>query len=162
MQQIAELERRITAALERIGTGVDGLRGGARGGEADELAPLRDALDEERMANAQLNERLKVVKAKETQAQSRLSGQVDQLTRQLDAGGLEILRMKKTVIQLREELRRLREAAEQGLSDPHLINRALQAELDALRATRAAETFEMEEILVALNPLLTEEAEENA
>ena len=44
------------------------------------------------------------------------------------------------------------------MADPGLINRAMQAELEALRATRAAEASEMSDILAALGPIV--EAEE--
>ena len=79
MQQITELERRITTALERIGTGLDRLpKGGAPApsrphrrrlrrrpppppANRDELAALRAKLEEERTVTAQLQERLKSV-----------------------------------------------------------------------------------------------------
>ena len=49
MQQIAELERRITAALERIGRGVDGLAatpGPILGIDPEDVARLNEALDD--------------------------------------------------------------------------------------------------------------------
>ena len=68
-------------------------------------------------------------------------------------------RLSGTVAQLREDLRRLREAAVQGVVDPGLINKAMLAELEALRATRSAEATEMNDILTALGGVLeTEEA----
>ena len=89
--------------------------------------------------------------------------EVETLTRALDAQGLDVQRLSSTVAQLREDLRRLREAAEQGVVDPSLINRAMMAELDALRATRAAEVNEMNDILSALGPILdAEEARAHA
>jgi hypothetical protein len=72
MQDIAELERRITIALERIDRGIAGLVAplvdetpSAMLPESD-FAKLNEALDEERMLNAQLNERLRVVNDKAT------------------------------------------------------------------------------------------------
>jgi predicted nucleic acid-binding Zn-ribbon protein len=115
------------------------------------------------MAHAQLAERLKVLREQEARTQAALTADVATLTRQLDAQGLDVQRLSGTVAQLREELRRLREAAEQGMADPQLINRAMLAELEALRATRAAETTEMAGILAALTPILeTEEARAHA
>jgi glycine cleavage system regulatory protein len=65
------------------------------------------------------------------------------LTRQLDGHGLDMQRMRKTVIQLRETLRGLREAQAAALPDAGLINAALIAELEALRTERQADLIEM-------------------
>lgn len=184
MQDIAELERRITAALERIGAGLDRAMAAppppppppviavpTTGSEA----LLRAELDEERMLNAQLQERIKVVAAREAAlreaalrearpaevkpvhvpvAQAQLEARIDKMTRQLDVQGLELQRMRKVTVQLREQLARLREAAEAGTTEPHLINKAMMAELEALRAARASEIAEMDEILSELSPLI--------
>lgn len=173
MQQIAELERRITAALERIGKGVEGLVSQApaatdapmSGAVADEgalieIARLNDALDEERMANAQLAERLRVVRDKDARTLSDLQDQVAALTGQIDAQALEMQRSRQTVIQLRDTLRALRESSEAGLPDPGLINKAMQAELEAVTRLRAAEMAELDDILGALSPLLPAANEE--
>ena len=48
------------------------------------------------------------------------------------------------------------EAAAAGIGDAHLVNKAMLAELDALRATRLTELAEMEEILAELSPLIAE------
>lgn len=167
MQQIAELERRITAALERIGKGVEGLVSQtpaadplpmaeqvADEGALLEIARLNDALDEERMANAQLTERLKVVRDKDAKSLSTLQDQVTQLTAQIDAQALEMQRSRQTVGQLRDSLRVMRDAAEAGLPDAGLINKAMQVELDAMTRLRAAEMAELDDILGALAPLL--------
>jgi hypothetical protein len=76
---------------------------------------------------------------------------------QLDAQGLEMQRMRKNVIALRENLRALREAQAAGLAEPHLLNKAMQAELDALRATRMTEIVTLDAILAELKPLIREE-----
>jgi hypothetical protein len=62
--------------------------------------------------------------------------------------------MKKTVIQLRESLAALREAQTKAVADPHLVNRAMLTELEALRATRLTEMAQMEAILAELHPLI--------
>jgi hypothetical protein len=174
MQDIAELERRITAALARIGAGLD--RAVATPPPVP-VAPttgnealLRSELDEARMLNAQLQEKIKIISAREAAlreakpaevkpvhvpvAQAQLEARIDKMTRQLDVQGLELQRMRKVTIQLREQLARLREAAEAGTTEPHLINKAMMAELDALRAQRASEMAEMDEILAELSPLI--------
>jgi hypothetical protein len=164
MQEITELERRITAALDRIGRGLDSLPTGGAPTIVAAAAPLpggdtsalQAALEEERIAVAQLQERLKVVKDRELVVQSQLNEKIEKLTRQLDVQGLELQRMRKTSITLREQLRVLREAQTDGHAEPHLINKAMLAELDALRATRLSEVAELDELAAALDDHLTE------
>ncbi len=165
MTEIAEFERRITAAMDRISKALN------KPVDADQViwddaavAALQDALDDERSTNAQLTERLRVLKEREAFAAiaaapiEDLAPRVADLTRQLDVQGLELQRMRKTAIQLRETLRAILEAQPKDAVDAHLINKAMLAELDALRATRATETAEMDEILAELAPLLEERA----
>ncbi|AXQ93013.1 hypothetical protein LV780_03815 [Cereibacter azotoformans] len=150
MQEMVELERRLTAALERIGAGIDAIP------VMPAENPLQAELDEERMVNAQLAERLKAVKEREGARIGQLEEQVEALTRQLDVQGLELQRMKKTTGQLREALRSLREATAEGVADPHLLNRSMVVELESLRAARATEAAEVDEVLSALQPLIAE------
>lgn len=164
MQDIIELERRISAALERIGQGLDALSHAPAAeetaapapAEGGDLAALRAQIEEERAVAAQLKERLRVVREREAVGRSALEEKIEKLTRQLDVQGLELQRMRKTAVTLREELRRLREAAAAGLADPAQINRAMLAELDALRATRLSELAELDELQAALDDHVTE------
>ena len=168
MQDIAELERRITAALERIAKGLDRVPAtpvACTEAEAEaapdltaEVARLSNALDEEQMANAQLAERLRVVRDKEAKLRGALEEQISDLMRQLDAQGLELSRAHRTMVQQGGQLRSLREAAEAQVADPALINRTMEVEMEALRATRGAEVAELEDILAALDPLISEES----
>jgi chromosome segregation ATPase len=161
MQDIAELEGRIAAALDRIGQGLDRLpgaqaKGAAPAGAYDkDVARTQSALEEERMVTAQLNERLRSVKEKEALMRAELEEKCQRLTRQLDTQGLELQRMRKTAVQLREQLREIREAQLRD-SEPHLVNKAMLTELEALRATRMTEMAEMEELIAELSPLLEE------
>ncbi|MFN3847529.1 MAG: hypothetical protein ACK4RZ_17170 [Paracoccaceae bacterium] len=166
MDNIAELERRITAALTRIGQGVETLSvpvatpdvGGPVATLADgvaeaEIARLNEALDEEQMLTAQLNERLRVVRDKDAAARLVLQAETERLTKLLDVQGLEMQRLKKTVVSLREQLRLMTEAQSEGRIEPHLINKAMLTELEALRALRSAEAAELDELIAALDPL---------
>ena len=167
MLEIAELERRITAALDRIGLGLGALAEARASAPPDTAAAeaaaeveatlLREALDEERMANAQVNERLRVLRGQGARAQAVAAEDADRLTRLLDEQGLEAQRLHKLCVKLREDLRQLREAAEAGTADAAMINKATLAELEALRADRLAEAAEMRDILAAIHPLLREE-----
>jgi uncharacterized protein (DUF885 family) len=170
MVQIQDLEQRIAAAFARISAGVEVMAGensvarvSAGASVSTNVPTLQALLDEERVANARLNERLGDLRQQATQSELALQEQVVTLTRHLDAQGLDVQRLSGTVAQLREDLRRLREAAVQGVVDPGLINRAMMAELDALRIARAAETTEMTDILHSLSPILdAEEARAHA
>ena len=57
MSDIDELQRRITAAMDRVAGGLDQL-GANSGGDS---AALEQALEEEKLANAQLAERVRVL-----------------------------------------------------------------------------------------------------
>ena len=169
MQDIAELERRITAALERIGRGVESLSAAVPMPSANptamlpesDFAALNERLDEERMLNAQLQERLRAVHQKDEAARSALTDEISALNAQLAAQSDELAQLRATSSALNEELAALRDVAELGVTEPEHINQAMLAELDALRAARAAEAEELSEIIAALNPLI-EEAAANA
>jgi len=167
MSDIKELERRLTAALDRIGAGVSALEA-APSTPPEELNPaqgvdsaarvseLEAKLAEERDANAQLEERVRALK-------SRQDGQVTEMTQAAEASKKQLVRFDRELQKLRQvnaELReindKLRSAVEDGASDPELINRAMQAELEALRVTRAADAVEIETILSELKPIIGE------
>lgn len=161
MQDITALEGRITAALERIGKGVDRLSATPRPPAPATPAPppapdanLRAQLEEEKSLTAQLQDRLRMAKEKEPKGD--LQDKIDRLTQQLDVQGLELQRMRRTATALREQLAALRAAQLSGVTEPQLINKSLITELDALRALRLTEVAEMDEILGALEPHLTE------
>ena len=154
MQEITELEKRITAALERIGKGVDRLASQPRQAAtpAAPAAPaaassdsaLRAQLEEEKSLTAQLQARLRATKDRE--AKGDLQEKVDRLTQDLDVQGLELQRMRRVNASLREQLEALRTAAAAGATEPGLINKAMATELEALRATRLTEMAEMDEM----------------
>lgn len=163
MSDIAELERRISAALARIEAGVEVL--GAVPAEAapaarDEagVARLTEELEAERAANAQLTERVRAIKEKQETMVGALEKKVERLTAQIDAADAEIRRLKQLGDELTETNRALTAAAAAGVAEPALINRSLMSELDALRAQRAAEIAEMDGILAELKPLIGEVA----
>jgi HPt (histidine-containing phosphotransfer) domain-containing protein len=157
MQEISELEKRITVALERIGKGVDRLghaqKPAVSSAGATEAA-LRAQLDDEKALTAQLQDRLRT--AKEREPKGDLQDKIDRLTQQLDVQGLELQRMRRTTVALREQLAALRDAQTAGLVEPQLMNKAMATELDALRALRLSEVAEIDEILAALDPHIAE------
>lgn len=156
MAEIAELEHRISAALARISAGVDRLgkaEDAPSAAQAEEIARLQALLDVERAARAEADAALAERRSTEETDVS-VRAEVARLTRQLDEQSLDNQRLRSSLAQLREELRRLREAVESGVADAPLLNRALQAELESLRAARASETTEMAEILTQLGVIV--------
>lgn len=169
MQDLVELERRITDALNRIGSGLERLSppadGGAAAGVDDgTVARLQAELDAEREVSAQLRRDLAAAQAAAAVPavldgdEAALRARVEQMTRQLDVQGLEMHRMRKTMVQLRENLRGLRRAQAANVADPEQINRAMQAEVEAMRVARLSEVAEIDEILTELTPIIREEA----
>ena len=172
MQDLAELERRIAAALHRIGEGVEALSRqpmpaaaphASEDGAEDRIAALESELAAERTLSASLRQRIADLEdappviADLPADVAALYARIDKMTAQLDVQGLEMQRMRKTVVQLRENLRGLRRAQVANLADPDQINRAMMAELEAMRVARLSEVAEMDEILSELTPLITEE-----
>lgn len=157
MQDLAELERRISAALSRIAEGLAALPAPGASAAAAEPAAASAA---EPAADVGELERLRAGLEAEQAASAALQARVDQLTRQLDAQGLEAARLRQTVGSLRESLRALRSGQAEGVADAAAINRALQAEVDAMRAERLSEMAELDGIIAELDPLLGPAAEE--
>lgn len=167
MNDIAELERRITLALERIGAGLDMLGAAGAGPSAAAVEPsdaeariaaLEDALETERTTNAQLTERVRAIREKQETMVSALETKVARLTRQVDTATLEVQRLRQINEDLSDANRALSLAAAEGVAQPDLINHAMMTELDALRAARAADLAEMDDILSELKPLIGEVA----
>lgn len=245
MSQIEQLQRRIAAAMARIGAGADVLAdraraagdGGGAAGDAATLADLETALEEERLANAQLGERVKALKARhaedlaalraeldasaetvaglqagvagaeDRQAENeRLTAEVETLKAALAAAraaaakaaetqqaeiarltadlaqaaraevaqaeiaalrgaleehedilaklDMEAQRLRLANDRLRETNAELRQANADGLAEPRLINRAMLAEIEGLRAARAADAAEAGAVLKKLDSLL--------
>ena len=126
------------------------------------LQQARAALEDEKMANAQLEERLKLLKARMTQweegaAKNTATHAAPQSAPALDLATLdnELYALRAANAGLEEMLRALREANAKGLSEPGLINHALEAEIASLRATRASESAEARAVLGALEPILS-------
>lgn len=172
MSDITELERRITAALDRIGRGLDGLAPPPPAGPGPEvlaklesaqarIAGLEQELSDERLANAQLEERMKSVRETADRHASAMDIQAyeqQKSTAKLDA---DVQRLRRASEDLRASNLSLRAAIEQGLSDPHLINKAMLAELETLRAARSVESAQADAILAALEPLVKRAAQED-
>lgn len=154
MSDIAELERRITAALDRASKALERLS--AASGDSGDAEALRAELEAERVANQQLEERVRAIKDKQETMIARLEGEVSRLREALTARDGEVQRMRSVNDELRASNKALREANAKGLPDADMVNSAMVAELEGLRAQRAAERAEIDEVLATLEPLLKE------
>jgi chromosome segregation ATPase len=68
----------------------------------------------------------------------------------------DLQRMRKANEQLRSSVDELRAAAEDGVPDAELLNRATVAELEATRAAQATDAAEAHAVLARLEPLLSQ------
>ncbi|MCH2066817.1 MAG: hypothetical protein MK208_06275 [Shimia sp.] len=73
MSDISELEGRLTAALERIARGVDGMQAVvAEPEEGEDVQALRRALENEALVTAQMEERVRALTARQTELEEEL------------------------------------------------------------------------------------------
>lgn len=164
MQDLVELERRITDALNRIGSGIETLTAPATPSDGSgSISRLEAELAAERETSAQLRRDLAAAQSSAPPDaldgdHAALQARIEQMTRQLDVQGLEMHRIRKTMVQLRENLRGLRRAQAANVADPDQINRAMMAELEAMRVDRLSEVAELDEILTELTPIIRAEA----
>ena len=160
MSEIDALQQRLTAAMDRIAAGTSAL-GAAQGADT---AELQAALEDEKVANAQLTERVRKMSERQEEALAEARAASEATQPRVAAMDLELQRLRKANDQLRESNAALRTANEEGVGEPHLINKAMMAELEGLRAARAADVAEASSILGALGPLLDQidvQGEEN-
>lgn len=154
MTDVSGLEQRITTALDRISTGLSQLaQNETPGSDPGEVQVLQDALEGEKTANAQLEERVRAIKDKQESLVKTLEAEVTNLRAELASGNDDINRLKVINGRLRRNNRALRDANAKGVADPELINDGMVVELDALRASRDFDRAELDSILDELKPL---------
>ena len=151
MSDIAELESRVSRALDRISAAVARMPAG--GGE-----DLAAALAAEREANAQLEARVAAIKERQETKVAGLEAEVRSLRAALLDRDGQLQRMRAVNEGLRQSNAALREANAAGLADAALVNAAMEAEVAALREGDAARRAEIDEILSWLEPLIEERA----
>jgi chromosome segregation ATPase len=135
MSDITELERRLTAALDRISSGVAN------------AAPL---VDESQIAELTAqNDTLK-------ERTQRLEDRASRLTDRLEDAEKENARLEAMIAALSDHADALTaaNAAHQGAGDT--INAAMASELAELRSARKADIAQMDEILAELAPAIKE------
>jgi predicted RNase H-like nuclease (RuvC/YqgF family) len=150
MSDISALEGRITAALDRIRQGLD-VRSGSTAGDAT----LQAELDKERATNAEMVERVRILKERQDTQVASLTTRVEAQRGQLQKLDAELQKLRASNVQLREMNTQLRETVTTGLS-PELHSDAVASEIAALHAQRAADAAEVDAILAELKPLIEE------
>ncbi|WP_305970325.1 MULTISPECIES: hypothetical protein [unclassified Mameliella] len=134
--------------------------------DALEVTELEEALEDEKMANAQLEERLRVLRARLADLEAQSAEAPEPETAPSPEALIALDEQLQDLRAANEELiaanTALREANAQGVGDPELINRGLQAELDAMRTMRATDAAETGAVIEALGPLLAEAADGEA
>lgn len=134
MSDIAELERRLTAALDRISSGV-----------ANAAPKDTGHIEELSSQNTALRERV-----------NRLEDRALRLTDRLEDAEKENARLEAMIAALSDHTDALTaaNAANQGAGDA--INAAMAAELSEMRSARKADIAQMDEILAELAPAIKE------
>lgn len=147
---IEDLNSRIMSAMDRVAQGLESL-GGASASEVD---TLKQALEDEKQANAQLSERVRVLGERQEQALEDLKAKSSEAETRVSTLDVELQKLRLANQRLIKMCSALRDANAEGVSEPHLINQSMMAELETIRAMRSAEMTEADEIIAALTPLL--------
>lgn len=182
MSEIADLENRLSAALDRIARGVDGIdTSGApvsaandtSNAQAERIAELEAALENERQAKAVLEDQIQTLSGAAAVSAPSIGDADVEALKQAHAEELEyvravaasereaweglnsrLVRMRRTNKLMRSNAAAMRQAASAKVADPEAINQSLQLELEALQAAQELERAETDVILKTLQPLL--------
>lgn len=153
MHEIGELQRRISAALDRIGTGVQAMDAPATASRSGaETGDVEAALEDERRGVAELRDQLEKMEASHGRALAEAQALLSEVEKDRD-------RLKAANEALGEAVGSLRDANASGLSDAELINNAAVAELEALKVVRASDRAELDALIRLLTPVAEAEGE---
>lgn len=162
---LAQYEERLVTALSRIQSGIakwpDAVAEPAVAEpmeavaapvmeDAGEIASLKEALEEERTANAQLEKRVKHIRSRQQAKVAALEEEVEALRQKLADAEKTATDMRRSSEEARQALQALQGSAQDGMAEPHLVNKAMMAELTSLRAERAADAAEINDIITAI------------
>ncbi len=162
MNDINALEARIAMAFVRLKEAIDKAGPAATVPEPEEIdasetpEALKAQLEDERTVNAQLEERVRALKKRQDQKLATLEERVSAQKAQIAELDVHIQRVQTANAELREVATEMRTALIDETADPGLVNRAMLAELEALRATQSADRAEVDAILGELTATLEE------
>lgn len=152
MSDITDLEKRINSALDRIAQGIEA-RGAAA---ASETAGATENLLEELEIERATNERLIAGREKYAGQIERLETRLTRLTERLNDIDVENKRLQNVVEALRSNNEALRAANAEHRDGSDVAVKSLEAEVADIRAARAADLAEIDDVLSELQPLLKE------
>lgn len=179
MSNIDELQHRAMAAMERVAHGLTQLHAAPANtaGTQSALAAAERALADEKSVTAELNERVHALTeriqaaeaaavapsplkeaAPEPASDAATFAANEALAARLTSLDADLQRLRQANAQLLASNAALRTANAEGVRDAHLINKSMMAELEGLRAMRAAESAEARTIIDALTQLLEADA----
>lgn len=153
MSEIAASERRLSAALDRIDQLLEaGTARPAPAAQPDD-SDLTDRLDEALAENARLATEIAALREHSdgplevalAETRNRLAGATDEAAR-LAAANEELAESNRKLIEARDQV---------GDEATETVQQALEAEIEALRAARAAEIAQMSDLVIELERLLT-------
>lgn len=160
MSEIDDIRGRVEAAFERIGRSLDLLQPIPT--EVEEridpavVVALKAEIADEKVVQAQLEERIRSLKARHEEKVAELEAQIVAQRGQLAALDADLQRLRQSNADLRDMAGQLRAALSDEVAEPELVNRAMLAEIEALRATRDADLAEITAVLDELKPLVEE------
>ena len=153
MQDITELQRRLSGALERIGHGLERLGAVAPPVPEPQAAPgpdpadLEAALASERELTAQLQERIRATRERSDSRVAENEKELRDVHALLAAVESDRNRLKAIAETLSETCSQLRELNAKGVADAHVVNHAMTTEIDALRIMRDSDRSELDSIV---------------
>lgn len=154
MDDQSQIRSRLMDALTMIEAGLDRLQS-AEDGTPDPVA-LAAALADERVVTAQLEQRVRTLKERQDQRLAALDAQIAAQRDQISSLDGDLQRLRQANADLRDVAGQMRAALADAVSEPELVNRAMLAEIEALRAVRAADLAEVNAVLADLQPLVEE------
>jgi septal ring factor EnvC (AmiA/AmiB activator) len=161
MDEIEAFRNRIGQSLAVIAEGIERLGQdvpAAPAPQADtaELVALRAMLEDERVVQAQLEERVRSLRERLERGTAEAESAAAAAQAEMAAMDQALQGLRQTTADLREVVGQLRAALAEEVAEPALVNRAMLAEIEALRAERAADLAEVHAVYGALRPLVRE------
>lgn len=155
---LAEAERRLAESLDRLEEAAERAAAPRPAPEPDsdplEVERLKTELQAERDAAAQLDDRVRALKRRQTTHVARLEAELADLRAQLEDHEREVRQLRGVNARLRETCGALRDAMAEGVAEPHLMNHAMTAELEALRAQRQSDRDDLDRLIDEVSPIL--------
>jgi len=121
-----------------------------------EVAELRSKIDEERKATKYLEDRVQVLKARQDEQIAALNARIADMRASFEGFESQIDDLRAANAKVTSHSEKLRLALADDVADASLINMAMQAEIDALRAARDLDAAEIDNVLALLEPLVAE------